>query len=85
LYAYSYSNGQRLSREITSVALNRANECSIRIIPGQTIFTVNGIIVSLERSNTTEVAKGYKLFPYFGGDESAPSDIRIFIKEYPRN
>ena len=36
---------------------------------------------SLPRTSATSKAEGYKLYPYFGGDESAPHDIFIYIKE----
>jgi hypothetical protein len=35
----------------------------------------------MTRESKTEKAEGYKLFPYFGGDETAPHNISIWIKE----
>jgi hypothetical protein len=29
---------------------------------------------------TTPKGQGYQLYPYFGGDETAPHDINIWIK-----
>ncbi len=34
----------------------------------------------LPKLSTTPLAKGYLLYPYFGGDEVAPHDINIWIK-----
>ncbi|MEO5783498.1 MAG: hypothetical protein ABIQ07_09520 [Ginsengibacter sp.] len=38
-------------------------------------------LYSLPRTSTTAKAIGYKLYPYFGGDETAPHEIDIWIKE----
>jgi hypothetical protein len=34
----------------------------------------------MSRTAATEKAKGYRLYPYFGGDELAPHQINIWIK-----
>jgi len=36
----------------------------------------------MSRASTTTEAEGYKLFPYFGGDESAPHTISIWMQEF---
>jgi hypothetical protein len=30
---------------------------------------------------STPKGKGYRLYPYFGGDETAPHDISIWVKD----
>ena len=45
------------------------------------LFSVEEKSVTLPRLSTTAMAKGYRLYPYFGGDETAPHDVRIWIKE----
>ncbi len=35
----------------------------------------------MPRASTTVKSSGYKLYPYFGGDEFAPHDVRVWIKE----
>jgi hypothetical protein len=35
----------------------------------------------MPRKSTTIKAVGYKLYPYFGGDELAPHPVSIWIKE----
>ncbi|MGI8584585.1 MAG: hypothetical protein ACR2KX_20540 [Chitinophagaceae bacterium] len=42
---------------------------------------MNGFTDSLLRTSTTVKANGFKLYPYFGGDETAPHNIYIWIKE----
>ncbi len=83
LYAYVYSNAQRLIREITPVQIGEKITCSIKIQHNKYIFSVNGIIAEMERTPNTTIAQGYQLFPYFGGDETAPHSIRINIRELP--
>jgi len=35
----------------------------------------------MPRESTTTMAEGYQLYPYFGGDETAPHDIFIWIEK----
>jgi hypothetical protein len=81
LYAYTYNNGVRESREVTSIPIGVEQTCSIKIQNDEYIFSVNHIIVEMDRESKTIKAAGYKLYPYFGGDETAPHDIVVWIKE----
>ena len=56
-------------------------ELSISIQPKQYLFTCNGSKTTLQRHCNSSNILGYKLYPYFGGDETAPHDIDLFIKE----
>lgn len=80
LYAYAYNNGIRQSQEITTVAIGSEISCSISLSGYNYIFTVNGVSVTLPRASSTSSTSGYQLYPYFGGDEVAPNDINIWIK-----
>jgi hypothetical protein len=81
LFAYIYNNGVRYSKKLGSVAIGSENYCSIKVKDSTYIFTLNNIVDTLERKSTTEHAEGYQLYPYFGGDETAPHDIHIWIKD----
>lgn len=81
LYAYVYNNGERASREITSIKIGNEYSCSIKVSNDHYIFSANNVTTEMSRSSTTSTAIGYKLYPYFGGDEPAPHDINIWIKE----
>ena len=81
LFAYVYNNGVRASKELGIVKIGSENNCSIKVNPKSYVFTLNGIVDSLPRTSTTVKANGYKLYPYFGGDETAPHTIYIWIKE----
>ncbi len=80
LYGYVYKNSVRFSTEITTVSIGVENNCSIKLSGSNYIFTVNGISVTLPRASSTSTASGYQLYPYFGGDEVAPHDISIYIR-----
>lgn len=81
LFGYVYNNGEPSYEEITSISIGTVHECSIRVTGSTYVFTVNSSSLVMPRSSTGAVANGYKLFPYFGGDEMAPHDIHIWIKE----
>lgn len=82
IMAYSYVNGIRPEPIcVAVVALNTVNSYSIKFHKDKYIFTVND-------TNKVEVPKScnyegirYKLYPYFGGDETATHEIRIWIEE----
>ena len=82
LFAYVYNGGAVISKELTTVMIGAEVNCSIRISGDNYLFTVNGITTSMPRTATTDKAKGYQLYPYFGGDESAPHQIDIWIKNF---
>lgn len=81
LFAYVYNNAVQSAAFITTVAISQENTCSISVQGSQYVFTVNGVQVTMPRASTTETAAGYRLYPYFGGDEMAPHDIHIRIKD----
>lgn len=81
LHGYVYNNGIILKQELTSVLLNTEIKCSIKVNPTTYTFTVNNVATNMPRASKTLTGKGYQLYPYFGGDEMAPQDIRIKIKE----
>lgn len=81
LTAYCYNNGIRSFKEISNIQLNGFDTCEIKISGNEYIFSVNEKSISMPRSAHGKNAVGYKLFPFFGGNEAAPHDINIYIKE----
>lgn len=81
LHAYCYVDSIRQFKELGTVELNKEITCSLETLPGKYVFTLNGKKDTVERHCTDTIAIGYKLLPYFGGDESAPHEVRIKIKE----
>jgi hypothetical protein len=82
LFAYVYNGGAVISKELTTVMIGAEVNCSIRISCDNYLFTVDGTTTSIPRTATTDKAKGYQLYPYFGGDEFAPHEINIWIKNF---
>lgn len=82
IWAYVYVNGERKMSFITSVPLNSASTYELVLGASTYDFKVNNSIVSLPRHCSTRY-NGYKLYPYFGGDEPAPHDITIIIQDLP--
>ncbi|MEQ8546819.1 MAG: hypothetical protein RIC03_02860 [Cyclobacteriaceae bacterium] len=82
IHAYFYQNSIRSSILLGSVALNEPHFYSIQLLPDAYSFQLDSNApVMVERMNTCDKGFYYKLFPYFGGDERAPHDIVIQIKE----
>lgn len=81
IFGYVYNNGVRSFKDLGIVDIGKDNYCSIKVSGKTYIFNLNGKSSTMSRESTTEKAEGYKLFPYFGGDEAAPHTILIWIKE----
>jgi hypothetical protein len=81
LFAYNYNNGNRSFKEVATIEIGRIYTCSITIAGSEYIFAVNGVETRMPRESTTAMAEGYQLYPYFGGDETAPHDIFIWIEK----
>ena len=69
------------SKEIATVSIGSDIPCSIQVADSLYLFTVNGIKMSMPRMSKTLKGSGYRLYPYFGGDETAPHDITIRIND----
>jgi hypothetical protein len=81
IYAYVYKNGTRISKEMAKVDLGRENAFKIQKQSGKYIFTVNGQHATVIDAGCSTPVEGYRLYPYFGGDEQAPHRITIRIKD----
>ncbi len=81
IHAYCYSDTVRIYKELGTVPLNAEVNCKLEVVSGYYVFTLNGFKDSVSRHCTDTIASGYKLLPFFGGDEMAPHEIRIKIKE----
>lgn len=81
LHAYVYNAGVLTTQEICAVEIGTDINCSISVSHDLYIFRVNTSTINVSRSANTHTGDGYKLYPFFGGDETAPHDIRIWIKE----
>src|SRR5215218_9662287 len=71
LFAYVYNNSQVVSEEIGIVPIGTPIRCRIAVADNQYHFYCNEWIKTIPRASTTPKGKGYLLYPYFGGDETA--------------
>ena len=81
LFGYIYNAGVRSSKEIGTVRIGEEANCSIKVAGNEYIFSLNQISTAMPRVSTTPKGSGYKLYPYFGGEEVAPHEVNILIKE----
>lgn len=81
LFGYIYNNGVMSFKELGTIGINEEISCSIKVTATTYVFIVNGKETYMPRSSTTSSAQGYKLYPFFGGTETAPHAISILIKE----
>lgn len=80
IYAYIYVNGVRQERELGTAELNETTSFRIDIRDNSYVFTYRGAETVMPRHCSGGVGVAYKLLPYFGGDETAPHDMRIKIR-----
>ncbi len=81
LWGYIYNNTLRIEKFITAVPLNQEINCSIKAEGNLYTFKVQNTLITMTRTSTTATAIGYQLYPYFGGDEPSPQQIKIQIKD----
>lgn len=81
IHAYCYVNGLRMSEYIGTVQIGAEVLYSLQITDNEYIFSMSGHqSISMPRGNICDQGLYYTLWPYFGGDETAPHDITIQIK-----
>jgi len=81
LYAYSYFDRKRIIKTLGNFSLNIPIACSIKAENKYYYFKAGNITDSVSRFCADYEGNRYKLFPYFGGDETAPHEVRILITE----
>src|SRR5688572_7056131 len=81
LYAYAYTNGERVIKALGDVEVNQPVKCSVSALGDKYFFSVGSTRDSLPRHCNGYNNARYKLYPYFGGDEVAPHDIQIRIRD----
>ncbi len=80
IHAYAYVNGERKTKLIGAVELDKAYDYQLQLTNDHYVFYLEGYDpVSIERKAPCTRGLYYMLHPYFGGDEKAPHDILIQI------
>lgn len=72
LYGYVYSDSIRAMKEIARVNIGAELICSVAVTAGGYVFTVDDTSLVMPRLIKGAPLAGYWLYPYFGGDETAP-------------
>ncbi|MEP7318699.1 MAG: hypothetical protein ABI921_08150 [Panacibacter sp.] len=80
IFSFVHNEGVMLMNEITTARIGSTIKCRITCLTDSYSFEVNGKSISVPRHCSGNYTR-YKLYPYFGGDEVAPHDINIWIKE----
>ena len=84
ILAYVYADGVLTFQSIGPVELNQAYRYHLFLYDDHYAFEIEGVSTTrLEMNRGASVCnKGlyYRLWPYFGGDETAPHDISIFMR-----
>ncbi|MFA6057447.1 MAG: hypothetical protein WC756_04560 [Taibaiella sp.] len=80
LYAYCYYNSVRSFKILATIPLGVAQHLKMYLADNNYIFQVNGKNDTMSRFCSSNTIAGYKLLPYFGGDEPAPHTVQIRIK-----
>ncbi|KYG77455.1 hypothetical protein [Roseivirga spongicola] len=82
IFTYVYQKKKRLYQQIGSMEIGTAVDMSISLEDHQYRFLFEDQSVVVERGAACDTGVYYLLYPYFGGDEVAPQDIRLYITEH---
>lgn len=81
IHTYVYNNNERTSIFMGTIALEQAYTYEIEMRDENYVFMVDGLeTVIVPRTHSCNRGLYYMLFPYFGGDETAPHDLLIRVK-----
>tara|TARA_R100000908_G_C3665873_1_gene91018 strand:- start:103 stop:645 length:543 start_codon:yes stop_codon:yes gene_type:complete len=79
IHWFKHENGHFSFAKICSISLCEPHEYHLVFNENKYDLCVDGNCVSVDRTCSNNYRK-YKLYPYFGGQEVAPHDIKIKIK-----
>ena len=81
IHAYTYADGTRSHELLGTAELDAVEDYRIEIDANRYLFTFDGATTEMDRGCSGGSIGSYQLFPYFGGDETAPHDITILVEE----
>jgi hypothetical protein len=81
LYAYCYDDSIRNNKLLGTLTIGNVADLTISVQPHQYVFEYDGKKTIMDRHCVSDSIQGYQLYPYFGGDETAPHDVHVFIKD----
>lgn len=80
ILAYCYVSGERIIEKIGETMPNTTNYYQIKLTDTEYQFTFDSETLSVPRNKPCDRGVYYLLFPYFGGNATAPHDVNIFIE-----
>jgi len=81
LSAYAYRGNRRLARQIAKVWVMEKTELEIRAYDGMVEWVVNKEPLFVMSGDWDTCWVGLRLGLYFGGDNAAPSDVKVIIEK----
>lgn len=82
IYIYVYQQSKRIYDQIGSMKIGESRDMSIHLEGDHYKFWFGDETKTIKRGTACNTGVYYLLYPYFGGDETAPQDIRVYIKEH---
>jgi len=82
ILSYAMAGGVRTSTLMGAVMPGEIHRFKIETQGSQYVFKLDDQTVIEPRGCESPISVRYQLFPYFGGDETAPHIVKIGIKDY---
>ena len=81
IHWFKHSDSEFSFEKICDAPIGLPVSCSLEIKEDKYMMTVDGTKVEVIRAPCGVNYRKYYLYPYFGGDETAPHNVKIKIKE----
>ncbi len=81
IHAYTYVDKARQSQLMGVVGIGETHDYSLAIEGDHYVFRLDEHEIQMPRGCAGRGQPKYMLWPYFGGDETAPHEIRIYLEE----
>lgn len=82
IHAYTYVDSVRISQLMGTADLGEVIDLSIELDEDTYIFTMGSDSAVMDRGCDGSGGIRYMLYPYFGGDETAPHDVTVYVSEF---
>jgi hypothetical protein len=79
IFAYSYVDGERISELMGRTVPYQEDNYLLSLTQDAYVYQFNDHVFEIPRKHACDQGVYYLLFPYFGGDETAPHDIHVYI------
>ena len=80
VYAYVYKDGERVEKLLGYTEPYKDNTVIVKCLYAHYQVTFNNTMYIIPRSKNIKCKYKHMLWPYFGGEETAPHAIPVFLK-----